>query len=105
MRGTLFINPCLIKIHLDPLKAARGRGRGSSWHQCAAIDCASHYQYMIPSRAGGEERVFLLPSHSSGKILGGVQARQTFVCGAVNKKKRRKGTENSGEASLGQVGV
>lgn len=63
-----------IKIHLDPLK---GGGRwwwwwgGSFWHQCVAIDCASHYQYMIQSKKGEEERrrerAFLLPCHQIRK--------------------------------------
>lgn len=91
MRGTIFINTCLIKIHLDPLKAAWGRGRGSFWHQCAAIDCASHYQYMTPSRTGEEERVFLLPSHSSISSQGRFWAeskhgRRLFVALLIKRK-------------------
>lgn len=29
-----------------------GGRRGGIWHQCAAIDCASHYQYRIRSALG-----------------------------------------------------
>lgn len=104
MRGTLFINTCLIKIHLDPLKAAWGRGRGSFWHQCAAIDCASHYQYMTPSRTGGEERVFLLPPHSSISAQGRFWAeskrgRRLFLALLI-KRKGGKGAKMKGETTV-----
>lgn len=84
MKGVIFINTSPDK---DPSGSTEKRGEeeeergeveggcwgggGSFWHQCAAIDCVSHYQYMIQSKKREEERhrerAFLLPCHQITK--------------------------------------
>lgn len=73
MRGAISINTSPDKDPSGSTERRVGwwRGGGSFWHQCAAIDCASHYQYMIRSKKGEEERrcerAFLLPCHQITK--------------------------------------